>query len=283
MSTGSGELAFENLTGFDVSLDRTTTTVFVMLGMDAVFWWMLYQGHVPMPGMMWIMNGLGAPMAAPGVMEAATFHIGTVGAFVGFFVMWGIMMWAMMHPAMTRFTRDYVDAHQGSAVAAGMAFLAFMTTYHLAWMASAAVPLAFNALLPGGIYGFTKAHTTLTIGGVLVLTGVYQLTGFKQSLLRSCCAKVKPHSHDVVKAFKEGLWHGTRCVLICFGPFFLIMPFFGEMNFFWMVALTTVITIERLPTWGEEIASATGVVSLVAGLIVLVLQPAFPIAFTMSM
>jgi predicted metal-binding membrane protein len=61
------------------------------------------------------------------------------------------------------------------------------------------------------------------------------------------------------------------------------MPFFGEMNFFWMVALTTVVTIERLPSWGREMAVATGIVALLAGLFVLVVQPALPISFTTSM
>jgi hypothetical protein len=46
-----------------------------------------------------------------------------------------------------------------------------------------------------------------------------------------------------------------------------------------MVALTTVVGIERLPSWGREIAVSTGVVSLVAGLVVLVLRPDLPVAF----
>jgi predicted metal-binding membrane protein len=73
----------------------------------------------------------------------------------------------------------------------------------------------------------------------------------------------------------------VSCILVCLGPFFLLMPFFGEMNFFWMVALTTVVTVERLPSrWGEEVATATGVVALVAGVAVLLFQPALPVVFT---
>ncbi|WP_084186202.1 copper chaperone [Haladaptatus litoreus] len=76
--------------------------------------------------------------------------------------------------------------------------------------------------------------------------------------------------------------HGVSCILVCLGPFFLLMPFFGEMNYFWMVALTTVVTVERLPsTWGREFSIATGVVSLVTGLLVLLFQPSLPISFVM--
>ncbi|MGQ5517189.1 DUF2182 domain-containing protein [Halococcus saccharolyticus] len=267
---------------FGIDFDRTTTAVVAMIGLDVLWWVMLYNGNVPMPGMMWLMDQ-GVPMAAPGAMELGVFHVGTFGAVVGYVSMWGVMMWAMMHPAMIRFTREYVAAYEGTAVGATTAVTAFLTSYHLVWALSGVIPLGFHAILPGGIYGFTQAHTHLVIGGVLVLTGLYQLSSFKRCRLRACCARIDPHSQDVVAALKKGFDHGISCVLICFGPFFLLMPFFGEMNFFWMIALTGVVTIERLPDWGRELAIATGIVALVAGLGVLVFQPDLPIAFTMLM
>ena len=274
---------FEDSFGlFNIDLGRTAITVIAMLGLDAVWWVMMYNGSVPMPGMMWLMDQ-NIPMAAPGAMELATFHVGTLDAFVGYIVMWGVMMWAMMHPAMTRFTRDYAAAYEGSAIGATTAVTAFLVSYHIVWALSGVIPLGFNALLPGGIYGFTQTHTHLVIGGVLVLTGLYQLSSFKQTLLRACCAHIESHDHSIMRALEEGFRHGISCVLICLGPFFLIMPFFGEMNFFWMVALTGVVTIERLPDWGRELSIATGVVALLAGLMMLALQPSLPITFTMSM
>ena len=277
----------ENETGFfSVGLSRARTAVLAMIGIDAVFWVMMYDGHVPMPGMMWLMDQ-GIPMAAPGAMELGTFHAGTFAAFVNFFVMWGVMMWTMMHPAMTRFTRDYADRHQGSATEATLAVTSFFASYHIIWMLSAVFPLGFHFVLTlvgyQGIYGFVQAHTVGVVGTMFVLTGLYQLTSVKQNLLRDCCANVKPHDDDIPAAFREGMWHGTRCVAICFGFFFLIMPFIGEMNFMWMVALTTLVTIERLPTWGDDIAVSMGIVSLLAGIIVLVVQPELGISFTMSM
>jgi predicted metal-binding membrane protein len=276
---------------FSLGLDRARTAVVAMLGIDAIFWVMMYGGHVPMPGMKWLMMERSIPMAAPGAMELATFHVGTLDAFVGFFVMWGVMMWAMMHPAMTRFTRDYTAAHQGSGVQAALAVTAFFASYHIIWMLSAVFPLGFHAGLSAlgyeGIYGFVQSHTTLAIGGVFTLAGAYQLTSVKQNLLRDCCANVKPHEDDIPAAFREGIWHGTRCVAICFGFFFLIMPFIGEMNFTWMIGLTTLVTIERLPIWGDDIAVATGIISLLAGVIVLVVQPDLVtpdlLSFSMSM
>lgn len=267
---------------FNIEFDRTTMAVVAMVGLDVVWWVMMYNGTVPMPGMMWLMEQ-GIPMAAPGAMERAVFRVGTLEAVVGYLVMWGVMMWAMMYPAMTRFVREYAGAYEGSALGATTAVTAFFLSYHLVWALTGLIPIAYHATLPGGIYGVTRAHPHLVIGGVLVLAGLYQLSSFKRSRLRSCCACVCAHSHGVAGALREGLVHGGSCMLTCFGLFFFIMPFFGEMNFLWMVALTGVVTVERLPSWGRELAIASGVVALLAGVVVLAFQPSLPVGFTMSM
>ncbi|WP_277519521.1 DUF2182 domain-containing protein [Natrinema salsiterrestre] len=263
------------------TVNRTTAVVAAMLGLDAIWWLLLYDGSVPMPGMQWLLTDAAIPMAAPGAMERAVFHVGTFEAIAGYTVTWGVMMWAMMQPAMTRFTREYAAAYRGSAVGAARALASFLVGYYAVWMASACIPLLYEAVLPGGIYGVTREYTHLVIGGALVLTGLYQLLGFKRSLLRTCCATVPPHLDGVLRGVREGLYHGVRCVLTSFGIFFLVMVFVGEMNLVWMVALTGVVTIERLPPWGEEVAVGTGLVSLGAGLIVLMFQPTLPLAFTL--
>lgn len=268
---------FDSVTG---TFDRSTTVVVAMLGLDICWWMLMYVGAVPMPGMTWLMDQ-GVPMIAPGAMELGVFHVGTPGAVVGYLTMWGVMMWAMMYPTMTRFTREYATSHRGTTAAVALAVVAFLAGYQAVWALSGLIPLAFHAVLPGGIYGVTRAHTHLVIGGVLVCTGIYQLTTFKRSRLRACCDRVGPHETGVVDALGDGLGHGASCVLTCFTPFFLIMPFFGEMNLVWMVALTGVVAFERLPTWGQEITIGSGVVSLAAGLVVLVFRPALPVPFTM--
>ena len=74
------ESLFDHEFGFAVDLDRTTSVVVAMLGLDAVFWVLLYGGHVPMPGTEWLMMEAGVPMAAPGAMELGVFHVGSPGA-----------------------------------------------------------------------------------------------------------------------------------------------------------------------------------------------------------
>jgi len=272
---------------FDVDYTRGTAVILVMLALDACYWLLTYNGDVPMPGMMWLMNERSIPMAAPGAMELGAFHVGTVEAYLGYVVMWGVMMWAMMMPAMTRFVRDYANSHRDDGLPVVASVGSFLASYQLVWLLSGFVPLGmhYGLTLAGfeGIYGAVKSHPHAFVGGALVLTGIYQTLWFKNGLLRDCCANVNPHTDGVVGSLARGLRHGVKCVFITFPFFFFLMPIFGEMNVFWMVALTTVVTVERLPFWGNEVATATGVISFVAGAYVLAAQPDLGLSFAMSM
>ncbi|GAB7092966.1 hypothetical protein JCM30237_01180 [Halolamina litorea] len=272
---------------FDLDHTRGTAVILVMLALDAVYWIWTYNGEVPMPGMMWLMNERGIPMAAPGAMELGTFHVGTLDAYLGYVVMWGVMMWAMMMPAMTRFVRDYANSHRGSSLSVTGSVGGFLASYQLVWLLTGVIPLGMHLgfTLAGfeGIYGAVKSHPHAFVGTALILTGLYQSLWFKNGLLRDCCANVNPHSNDFFDSFGRGLRHGTKCVFITFPFFFFLMPIFGEMNFFWMVGLTTVVTVERLPFWGNEVATATSLISLAAGVYVLVMQPSLGLSFAMSM
>ena len=265
----------------DAEFDRTTAVVVALLALDAVWWIAVYAKLVPVPGMRWLMTEAQVPMAAPGAMELAVFRVGTAEALLGYVVAWGAMMWAMMYPAMTRFGREYADALRGSTRAVAGTVVAFFAGYSLTWALSAAVPLAIHAALPRGIHGTVRAAPHLALGGVLALTGLYQLSSFKRARLRSCCARVAPRDAVPAAGLRRGLRHGLDCALVCFAPLFLVMPFFGEMNPFWMVALTAVVTVERLPTWGEELAVASGAVSLTAGAAAILLRPALPLALAL--
>ena len=271
---------------FELDTSRGAAVIFVMLGLDALFWLWTYNGDVPMPGMMWLMDQ-GIPMAAPGAMELGTFHVAELDAVLGYFVMWGVMMWAMMMPAMSRFVRDYANSHRGSSFSVTFSVTGFLASYQLVWVLTAAIPLLLHLALRtagfGGIYGAVKSYPHASVGGALVLTGLYQSLWFKNDLLRDCCQNVNPHSNDFFEAFGRGLRHGVKCVLITFPFFFFLMPIFGEMNYFWMVALTAVVTVERLPFWGNEVATATSIISLFAGVYVLVFQPDLGLSFAMSM
>lgn len=272
---------------FDMDFTRGTAVILAMLALDVVYWLWTYNGDVPMPGMMWLTNERSIPMAAPGAMELGAFHVGTLESYLGYVVMWGVMMWAMMMPAMTRFVRDYANSHRGSGAAVAVSVGGFLASYQLIWLLTGLIPLSmhYGLTLAGfeGIYGAVESAPHAFVGAALVLTALYQSLWFKNGLLRDCCANVNPHTNDFVDSVGRGLRHGAKCVFITFPFFFFLMPIFGEMNFFWMVALTTVVAVERLPFWGNEVATATSIVGLLAGVYVLVFQPELGLSFAMGM
>lgn len=115
---------------FSVPTTRSGIVVIGMMSLDALWWTLIYTGLVPMPGMTWLIDR-GIPLIAPGAMELAVVHIGTPSSVIGYIGMWGVMMIAMMFPAMTRFTRKYAAAHVGSTASVSTAVLMFLASYSI--------------------------------------------------------------------------------------------------------------------------------------------------------
>ncbi|WP_224270859.1 DUF2182 domain-containing protein [Haloprofundus salinisoli] len=236
---------------------RTTTA---MLATTAVLWTVLLNGWLPMP-----MVGAPGPMSAPGVPEAIGTANGVSGA-VAYLLMWGVMMSAMMYPAMTPFVRRYVQQLDGTPARKSLAVGEFLLAYSFVWTVTGAVPLALDSLV--GIHAAVTGNGRLVYGVMLGFVGLYQLTAFKHRSLRDCCTAVDAPAAMLGTGVRRGLRHGIKCVR-CTWPIFALMVAIGSMNFFWMAVLTGVVTIERLPVWGEDIAIATGVTAGVAGMLVL--------------
>ncbi|WP_162265550.1 DUF2182 domain-containing protein, partial [Haloprofundus marisrubri] len=136
----------------------------------------------------------------------------------------------------------------------------------LVWTATGVVPLALDMLVD--VHTLVTANSRLVYGAMLGFVGLYQLTTFKHRSLRDCCTTVEAPTATLRAGVRQGLRHGAKCVR-CTWPIFALMVAIGSMNFFWMVVLTGVVTIERLPLWGEDIAIATGVTAGAAGILVL--------------
>lgn len=268
---------------FDVDLlnprvTRTSVAVSTLLVADLAAWTLVLAGALPMPGMQWLAAHT-LPMTAPGAVEDAVRHTATPGAVARYLLMWGVMMVAMMLPAMTRFAHEYVAALRGSATAVGGALLAFFASYSVIWALTGVVPLAFDLVLPGGIYGVTSAHPSLVVGVVCLVSGLYQLSTVKQSRVRTVCGGRDPRDADPLAALRAGARMAVTCAVSCFAFFFLLMVFLGEMNPFWMVALTIPVTVEHLPShWAREVSLGIGLTALLAGLALILTPLAPPVA-----
>jgi predicted metal-binding membrane protein len=197
---------------------------------------------------------------------------GTMGlGAAGFVGLWTVMMAAMMLPALVPVGVLYAGEGAGrTARAAGLA-----GGYLVAWAAFGVLALLASA---GAERIAARSETAGEwIGAALLIAaGVYQLTPLKGRCLSACRSPMGMLMR--VGAFRgrtrhlrAGAFHGGWCIGCCWS-LMLALIVLGVMNLWWMVALTVVITLEKLWRHGERVAVAAGVGLIVLGL----LAPWFP-------
>lgn len=222
-------------------------------------WTAMLEGWLPMP----MPGPETGPMSAPGVPEAIGTSNGGLGV-VAYLAMVGVMMVAMMYPAMLPYVRRYASAVWGSSLDRAAAVTAFLAAYSSVWALTGVVPLAIDVVAP--IADLVAAHGSLLLGGNLLLAGGYQFTAYKQDLLDDCCARVPNTYEGPVGAFRRGIRHGLQCIR-CTWPLMATMVVAGTMNAFWMLVVTFVVAIER--HGGTAVATTVGLLASLGGVAVL--------------
>ncbi|WP_277554122.1 DUF2182 domain-containing protein [Halobaculum limi] len=240
-------------------LERTTTadglspTALTLGKLTIVLWTALFAGVLPFPEMP---AGLG--MTAPGAPEAAAVAAGFSGA-AQYLLMWGVMMAAMMYPAVFSRSVDYVESVDGSAVTKLFVGTGFLGAYSLAWVTTGVIPLVVEVLVD--VNTLATTYGRFVVPAALVVAGVYQFTRHKRDAVASCCA-MTPSCGDglVAGAVRDGLRHFKSC-FTCTWALCSLMVVFGTMNLFWMLLLSAVFTAERA-TDGDRVAATVGAMLL---------------------
>ncbi|MFS4095832.1 DUF2182 domain-containing protein [Streptomyces sp. AF1A] len=211
-------------------------------------------------GAAWAWTALRGSTVGAGTMA------GDLPAFLG---TWTIMMTAMMLPATAPIASLYagtVPVHRTAHM------IAFTAGYVLVW---AAAGLPAYALVIGATRVATEypAAGTGVASAVFAVNGVYQLTGLKDFCLSKCrspiallldCASYRGRSRDV----RAGARHGSFCLGCCWSLMLLLIAF-GVMNLWAMVALSAVITCEKLLPRGRLLARVVGLASFALAIAVI--------------
>ncbi|MFC7136159.1 DUF2182 domain-containing protein [Halobaculum litoreum] len=242
-------------------LDRTTTadglspTALTLGKLIVVLWTMLFAGVLPFPQM-----PAGLAMTDPGAPEAAAVAAGLAGA-AEYLLMWGVMMAAMMYPAVFARSVDYVESVDGSAVTKLVVGTGFLGAYSLAWAATGVIPLAVEAVVDINALATTAGR--FAVPAVLFVAGAYQFTRLKRGAVATCCA-MTPSGGDgggrLANALRDGLSHFRSC-FTCTWALCGLMVVFGTMNAFWMLLLSAVFTAERAGD-GNRVAATVGLMLL---------------------
>jgi predicted metal-binding membrane protein len=194
------------------------------------------------------------------------------------FVMWGMMMVAMMlpgaAPSILQWAGPAAERRQGPDGIPPA--LAFGGGYLLVWagFSLAATGLQW-ALDANGLLSESLAlRSSLLAGGLLIVIGVYQLTPLKQAVLRRCrstaaCLPGEP-DQGLGAAARQGLRHSLACLAGCWGPMCLLFVV-GLMNLLWIALIALWVLAENNQSWGGRLGRLGGAGLIVWGAAVLVL------------
>ncbi len=215
--------------------------------------------------------------AARAFYEAVMPGMGTWGAvdLLLLFVMWAIMMVAMMTPSATPLVLTFARARRkrgGDGSPASVGFL--LAGYLQVWVGfSALAALAQWGLHGAALLSPMMVSSSSIFGGVLLLAaGVFQLTPLKRACLVHCRSPLSFLMSEWRRgrrgAFVMGWKHGAYCVGCCW----LLMALLfvgGVMNLVWVAGLAAFVLVERVAPGGEWIGRGTGVLLIGWGALLL--------------
>ena len=193
------------------------------------------------------------------------------------FLMWWIMMVAMMLPSASPTILLFAKINRQRREA-GKAYVAagtFALGYLLIWGFFSAVATAAQwALVSSGLLSIAMASTNQTLSAaILIAAGLWQFTPLKRACLRHC----RSPFHFVVSGFRPGelgalrmgVEHGVFCLGCCW--FLMALLFYGGvMNLYWIAGLAMYVLIEKIAPVGEWIGRLAGAGLIVWGTVLLV-------------
>jgi predicted metal-binding membrane protein len=233
----------------------------VLLGIGAMA--LLSWGYlVRMAAMMNAAAADKAMHAAMGMPEMAAW--GTA-EFAMLFLMWAIMMVAMMLPSASPIILLVAGTYRRRADRSHLLTVAFGSGYVIAWTGfSAAAALMQLMLHRAALLSAGMATNSAVIGGVILLfAGVYQWLPFKTACLTHCrspLAFLASHWREgATGALAMGLRHGIYCVGCCWA-LMLVLFAAGVMNLLWVAAIALLVLVEKITPQGHVVSRLAGVV-----------------------
>jgi predicted metal-binding membrane protein len=240
------------------------------------------QGVAKMPvvalaasALAWAALLLAATVGGSGLF-ASSMSVGTsAGSASVFLAAWEVMVIAMMLPssidffsslhALTHGAERQALRRTGAYVGYGLAW---------AWLGCVAALLGETLYRVGLVGSWLEANANLLAGGVLILAGAYQFTGFKRRCLHPSTLRVR-HRGGARDAFVLGLNSGLMCVGCCWA-LMALMVVLGGGSLVAMLGLTAVMFAERALGWDDRFVQGVGFACVVLGALVVSSPHAVP-------
>jgi predicted metal-binding membrane protein len=200
----------------------------------------------------------------------------TLGYGATIFIMWIVMMAAMMLPsAAPAILLVAALARQRDERHAVVSSWQFASGYLLIWGAFSLIATGLQfALDRAGLLSEAMASGSAVLAALLLISaGIYQWTPWKQACLRHCRSPIdfltRYWRQGAFGPMRAGAWHGTFCLGCCWMLMALLFVG-GLMNMFWIAGLALLVLIEKLFPFGRRVSQITGAALIGWGVFVLV-------------
>lgn len=197
----------------------------------------------------------------------------TPGYFWMTFLMWAVMMVAMMVPSVTPMVLTFatITRHRSASGRALVPPWIFLSGYLVVWtvFSLAATFLQWGLHAAALLAPSTLAVSPLLGGALLAFAGVYQWTPFKNACLAKCAAPLQfliaEWREGARGAFAMGWRHGLFCTGCC-AALMILLFVAGVMNLLWIAVLGALVLIEKLLPAGRLTPRVFGVLFILAGI-----------------
>jgi predicted metal-binding membrane protein len=193
--------------------------------------------------------------------------------FVLMFIMWSVMMVAMMTPSAAPMILTYsrVNRQRHEQRSPLMATGAFLAGYLVVWTGfSAVATLAQWELHRAALLSPMMVSNSPLLGGTLLIgAGVFQFTPLKRACLAHCRSPLgffmTEWREGTRGAFLMGIRHGAFCVGCCWLLMALLFVA-GVMNLLWVAGIAAFVLVEKIVPAGHWVSLAIGLCVIAGGL-----------------
>lgn len=239
--------------------------------MVLVAWLYLLHAKTAMPDM--DMPG----MDMPGMVMPELHEWGVTSVLL-LFLMWAVMMVAMMVPSAAPMILAFLTVNQRRRTTARplVPVGIFLLGYLAVWTAySAVAALAQWRLHGAALLSSTMAATSPVLsGGLLIAAGVFQWTPLKRACLKGCRSPLSflmsEWRDGTAGALVMGLRHGAYCVGCCWVLMALLFVA-GVMNLLWVAVIALFVMAEKILARGELLGHVAGIALVTAGIALMAL------------
>lgn len=209
-----------------------------------------------------------------GTEDIVSPHVWSLRYAVVVFVMWWLMMIAMMVPSAAPTILLYGGLYRDRGARGQLEFAA---GYLAVWAVFSLAATAAQGLLAAiGMMSamYMNLATTYLAAAVVIGAGLYQLTSIKAACLDHCRGPVEALTRHRrtgrAAAFRMGLVHGRYCLGCCWALMALLFVG-GVMNIWWIAAITIYVAVEKLAPGGNTLSRIMAAVLVIAGIALFVM------------